>query len=377
MYRRIAAPFVFCATLSACGPGDKPSGGAPAGESGGWTLVEEGRIGSDEAVDGVAFGQIVGLAVDGLNRVWVADGQQQEIRVFDWSGKLVRTVGRKGAGPEEFGNLAGMAWGPDGKLWVVDGGNERYAVYDTAGALVTTHRRRANYLMIPWPGSIDQQGRVYDMTMSAEGGMRELIVRYGPGAQPLDTFALPAFEEQKFTLEINDGPRRSRTDMNVPFSPSQEWRVDPRGHVWISRTDRYRVERHPFGGGEPEVVAEREMAPVPVTREARDKALEGYRTFQEKGGKVDLSRIPDTYPALQAFFFDDRGRLWVMPILGPGRSALDVFDPEGRFVARMTPPAPVVSMPAPAIRGGRMAALTHDEDGVPSVVLMRIQEGSK
>ena len=30
-----------------------------------------------------AFGNVGGIGVDGLDRVWVADGQNQELRVFD------------------------------------------------------------------------------------------------------------------------------------------------------------------------------------------------------------------------------------------------------------------------------------------------------
>jgi len=364
---------------AACGS-DGPSAGAEGGawaKGREWRLVEEARIGSAEAEGAAAFGSVVGLAVDALDRVWVADGQNQELRVFDARGRHVRTVGKKGAGPREFGMIAGIDWGADGNLWVMDGGNSRFAVYDTAGVLVTTHPRRNNMTMIPWPGGIDAQGRVYDV-----GGSRmdesERIVRFGADLQPQDTFALPAFKAEVFEVQNTSGGRggrqaRSIMQINVPFTGSQEWRVDPLGNVWIARTQQYRLERHAFDGGQP-LVVERPATPVKVQAEDRAQVLERYKDFRDRGGKIDVSRIPETYPAIQSFFFSEDGHLWVIPILGPDRTVVDVFDPAGKFLGRVTPPGRIVPSPAPAIRGNRLVGLVRDEDDVETVWVMRIEK---
>ncbi len=372
----VAALFL-CA---ACGTDSKSFARADGGswaEGREWRLVEEARIGSAEAEGAAAFGSIVGLAIDGLDRVWVADGQNQELRVFDARGAHVRTIGKKGGGPEEFGNIAGIDWGADGNLWVMDGGNARFAVYDTAGRLVTTHPRKNNMLMIPWPGGIDAQGRVYDVGPSG-ADESERIVRFGPDLQPQDTFPVPPFEGEYFEVTTMGGGRGGRSGrsvmrINVPFSGSQEWRVDPQGNVWIARTQQYRLERHGFDGAPP-LVVERPTTPVKVAAEDRARVLERYDDFRQRGGKIDESRIPGTYPALQSFFLGDDGHLWVIPVLGPDRSAMDVFDPSGTFLGRLTPPGRVVPMPAPAIRGTRMVGLVRDEDDVETVWIMRLEK---
>jgi hypothetical protein len=371
-----AAALALCA---ACG-GDRSSETADGAWRAGreWKLVKEAQIGAADAEGPAMFSSIVGVLVDPLDRVWVADGQQQEVRVFDARGRHVRTVGKKGGGPEEFGMIAGMDWGPDGNLWVVDGGNSRFAVWDTAGRLVTTHPRQSNMLMIPWNGGWDAQGNLYDVGGSVmDAG--EKLVRSGADLQPRDTFSIPAFEGE-FWEVVNEGGRggrrggRSIMRMTVPFTGGQEWRVDPRGNVWIARTQQYRLERHPFAGGAPDLVVERPTQPVKVADEDRQRALGRFDDFKERGGRIDESRIPDTYPALNSFFFADDGHMWVFPQLGPDRPALDVFDPSGRFLGRVTPPGRVMSSPQPAIRGTRFAGVVRDEDDVETVWVMRLEK---
>jgi hypothetical protein len=366
---------------AACGRGSDDSAGAEGaawkkGQE--WRLVPEAQIGGASAEGAAAFGSVVGLAVDALDRVWVADGQSQELRVFDARGNHVRTVGKKGAGPEEFGQIAGIDWGVDGNLWVMDGSNSRFAVYDTTGRLVTTHPRRNNMTMIPWPGGIDAEGRIYDVGASFAGGEGERIVRMGPDLQPRDTFDVPPFQGEYFEVTNTSGGRggrqgRSIMRINVPFSGSQEWRVDPQGNVWVARTAQYRLERHGWDGAAP-LVVERPTQPVKVAAEDRAQVLERYKDFTDRGGKIDESRIPATYPAIQSFFFSEDGHLWVIPVLGPDRTVVDVFDPSGTFLGRMTLPGRIVPSPAPAIRGSRFVGLVRDEDDVETVWVMRMEK---
>ncbi|HVG45973.1 MAG TPA: hypothetical protein VM890_14625, partial [Longimicrobium sp.] len=178
------------------------------------------------------------------------------------------------------------------------------------------------------------------------------------------------------TFAINGGTSRNRrvTEVNVPFSGAQIWSVDPRGRVWVAVTDRYRLERRAFDGS-PTLAVERESRPIRVSRADRDRVLKSYEWFERQGGKVDPSRIPDTYPALNSFFFDDGDHLWVQPAAQSARtSPLDVFDAGGKYLGRVVAPGRLLARPAPVIRGGRMAALTRDGDDVPIVVVMRLQK---
>jgi hypothetical protein len=137
----------------------------------------------------------------------------------------------------------------------------------------------------------------------------------------------------------------------------------------VANTSRYRIERHAFSGGVDRVV-ERKVRPVPVTAADRDGMIEAYGEFLKQGGKIDVSRIPDHQPALNRFFFDDTGNLWVSPALGRSeRRGLDVFDPSGTYLGRVTMP---IRASIKTVHGNRMAAVATDSLDVQSVVLLRI-----
>ncbi len=65
-----------------------------------WTLVEELRIGSvEDTLTG--FSRVAGVLPAPDGRVYVADAQDQRIRVFDADGGYVGAFGRRGQGPGE------------------------------------------------------------------------------------------------------------------------------------------------------------------------------------------------------------------------------------------------------------------------------------
>ncbi|HEX6367509.1 MAG TPA: 6-bladed beta-propeller [Longimicrobium sp.] len=340
-----------------------------------WRLVEEVRIGGGASGGPSAFGRVVGVALDSLARVWVADELQHQISVFEPDGRHVRSIGRKGAGPAEFQRIAGMRWGPDGNLWVLDAGNSRFAVYDTAGKLVTTRSRAGNASVSPWPGGFDNQGRLYDLGSRHQQGETSVttLARVNVSTGAADTLKLPPFRQMFFgSITRSDGPNKRTNQAPVPFTGTQVWAVDPRGYAWFASTDRYRVERLSAHGA-PDRVIELENRAVPVTRQDKARILENYAWFEQQGGKLDPSLIPNTQPHLLGFFFDDAGNLWVQPTYPAGRNTpLDVFDADGTYQGRIEGPLRLLSRPAPAIRGNRMAAVMGNADDVHSVAVFRI-----
>ncbi|MBA4160231.1 MAG: 6-bladed beta-propeller [Gemmatimonadetes bacterium] len=337
-----------------------------------WRLVEEMRIGSMDVEGPELFGSIAGLVADERGRVYVADAQAHEIRIFDTDGRHVRSFGRKGGGPGEFEQIAGMDWAPDGNLWVMDARNSRYAVFDTAGTFITSHLRPGGHIMIPWPGGFDREGNLYDMNVisTPPGEFRRGLIRYDREMEPRDTFALPEHEGQSFN--ITDAGGRRRVSASVPFSPGQSWTLTRAGDVWMGVSDRYRLHRVSFAGDTLQVL-EKPFAPVAVSATERDEALEGLKWFIDQGGKVDASRIPATKPAFGRFFTDEAGYLWVSSTRAESEnSGYDIFDPEGRYLGHVSSDLQIGYL-RPMIRNGSMYAVVQDEMEVPYVVRLRIE----
>jgi sugar lactone lactonase YvrE len=343
-----------------------------------WTLRELRKIGTADSGGPDVFGRVVDIELDVLGRVWIADAQSHALHVFDDSGKHVRSIGSKGAGPGEFQQLAGMAWSPEGQLWVQDPGNNRYTVFDTAGRMVTTHRREAGVAMIPWPGTFDRAGRLYDVApiVAQDGSIETGIVRLTRDLATADTFRLPRFDGEFFELVSGTERNRSINRVAVPFFGEQVWAVDGEGAVWTSQTNRYRLVRQNFAGDTSRIV-EREHKPVRVTATDVDAALEEYSWFTTQGGRIDQSRIPRTKPALNNFFFSPDGFTWVFPYTPADEMhRIDVFDPTGRYLGTLDASAHLHPVPRPTVRGETLAALTESADGAPQVVIYRIEKRS-
>jgi sugar lactone lactonase YvrE len=124
------------------------------------------RIGGDKW-----FSRLTSVTVDpkGL-RVYAVDlggvsSEQHQIRVFDaLSGAHLMDIGKRGTGPGEFNLPRDMAIGRDGRLYVVDGGNFRVVVFDNQGSYLFSFGRvgkQYGQFARPKEIAIDREGNVY------------------------------------------------------------------------------------------------------------------------------------------------------------------------------------------------------------------------
>jgi len=343
------------------------AGGAWRGNP--WRLAEDLRLGHMDGKGPDVFGEIVAVDADAMGRIWVADAQAGEIRVFGPDGAHVRTLGRRGAGPGEFAGLAGMTWGPDGNLWVMDNGNARVSVFDTAGTYRTAHARPSGLMVTPWRGGFDREGWFYDQgVVPGKRTMIPVLNRFGPSMEAAGSLPLPQPAPDEFVHEGATTTLRA----SVPFTPYLVWRLDRTGGIWAGISDRYRLARIRFGGDTSQVI-ERHVERVPVTAEERKEALQELSWFTDAGGRVDPSRIPQVKPAFRSVTVDDGGFIWVRPEQRRGEPAvLDVFEPTGRFLGSVTLPSPPGPFPLITVRGNYVYAAIRGNDDEPVVVRWHI-----
>jgi hypothetical protein len=341
-----------------------------------WRLVETLRIGSVDSGP-AAFGNVAALAVDESSRIYVLDRQAQDIRVFDSTGRYVRTIGRKGGGPGEFQEANGLAVDPEGRLWVVDPRARRYSVFDSAGRLVGTHPREVQDFGWIWRGGF-AVGELWDSwRLSSQANptpQRTAFFRFDSIAGYTDSLLLPPFSQDYYNLASDRGI--VMYSWVVPFSAWEIAALDQRGFVWRAVTDQYRIVQFSLGGDTVRLVT-REYHPVPVTGEDRERALSGeFDSADRAQVRPDPGRIPDHKPALIDVLVDDRGDLWVVPLEegeGPGLG-LDVFDADGRYLGKVEAPMTGWAVvPRAVIRGNGFYRVERDSLDVPYVVRLRIE----
>src|SRR5690606_25249983 len=127
---RVCATAVLACALTACGAGPRDDDGgaldAPADVLTASVTLEIGEAGGEAAY---LFGRVFGRALDADGRIYVADGQANEVRVFAPDGAHLFTFGRAGGGPGELRRPCCLAFDRAGLLWVRDAGNARYNAY--------------------------------------------------------------------------------------------------------------------------------------------------------------------------------------------------------------------------------------------------------
>jgi len=338
-----------------------------------WQVDEVVRIGALDVEGPAMFGQVSAVEADTRGRLWVFEGQAQELRVFDTTGAHVRTIGRRGGGPGEFAQVIGMGWGPDGNLWLLDPENNRFTLIDTAGVLVATRPAIGGWVMMPWPGRFDDRGFLYTYVPNPDGERGGIVmVQYDTAMHPLDTIVPPTWQgaDNFFDMRSEDNWIRA----GIPYSATLLWRLAPSGRLWFALTGEYRIFEM-TAAGDTVLEITREFDPEPVTSAEVDSAVIGMEWFTRQGGKIDRTRFPSTKPALSQFFVDDRGGVWVVPPVARERPSpvLHVFDSEGRYLGELTLPFPLSPFPSPVFRGDKLYAVTRDELDVPYVVAARIR----
>jgi len=338
-----------------------------------WRAEEDLRIGTMEGNGPDLLGEVRWLEIDPAGRIWVLEGQAQEIRIFGPDGRYVKTVGREGGGPGEFAGALHIQLGPDGNMWVVDPQNNRISLFDTSGTFVEAKHIPGGFTIIPWPGGFDAAGYQYGpIPLPGESMFTLGLVRYDSTFTPLDTIRAPEDPIERERFELKRGK-----DMywitSIPYTGGFESHLSRAGTIWGMVKDDYRLFELSRNGDTLRTIT-RDFTPLPVTEADMEAAHERLADFIRNGGKVDWSKIPDTKPATEDFFLDDEGNIWVEPVTVQAEQGMvfDVFDPEGRFLGTVQLPFPLRMSPPPTVRGSVLYGITEDELEVPYVVRARI-----
>ena len=117
-------------------PGGAPAGAPPAAVAGGGR-GPAGPAGS--GIPGDNFNRTAGVAWDAQGNIYVADGLASgvgnaRVAKFDKDAHFIKSWGSRGTEPGQFNALRGIAIDAKGLVYVADGGNKRIQVFDADGA---------------------------------------------------------------------------------------------------------------------------------------------------------------------------------------------------------------------------------------------------
>lgn len=301
-------------------------------------LKEDLSLGGPEARGDYAFGNGIRFVVDEEASIYVLDTQDAHIKVFDKTGKCVRTIGRKGQGPGELdspwtlsvnrvaGELAVLQLTRRISFFKTDGTFLRHqSINDSSGA------------------KFDSRGNIYT---------RE-HVRSKNGEWSYEVKKLSMFG---FVLGVlASSPGQGYSGKINPFFAANVFQVDKSGNLVYGDPRTYELLLFSASEGKPYKKITRDYDPVAVSDE--DKAEELKKTPPE----VQASLVfPKYYPAYEQFFLTDLGHVIVKTWekTNDGKRLYDIFDAEGRFINRIP-----LKPSGIEILNGKYYALEEDKDG--------------
>jgi sugar lactone lactonase YvrE len=376
-----SAVALLVVALAAPGCGDRqappPGDGVPVR-----TAEPDLRIGQVDGSGLAVFGAIGGLAVDDDGRIFVADLQADEVRVFGADGRHEQTIGRSGAGPGELSQPCCAAFAPDGRLWVRDNGNARYNAYRMAGdrfepAGSVRMRHGARGFMVAT--TFDEAGRLIDIGGRTGAGRWETVrFHLDDDGSPVREVVVPDAPEGSIavhTVQRALPAGMATLYLSQPFGPRHLVAHGRDGSFAEAISSSYLVRWYgPDGSLSHTIERAGEPGPPlgPGEIERGREALEGEaRRAGRPVGELPF-RLPERKQPLDRLLFDEAGRLWVQLSVPEGENRrAHVYDADGRHVETIEWPAGL-DLSTGVVRPDVLIGVERDSLDVPYVVRLPI-----
>lgn len=303
-------------------------------------LKEELSIGGPEAKGQEVFDDIGEFIVDDAGNFYISDRKEDHIKVFDGSGRYLRTIGRHGQGPGEFEGIAGLSIvSLTGELVVYDVLQMRFSFFKTDGTYIRDLRHeepRLGYARLDSKGNVYAAATIFDMeTFRSE----EKTIYLNPEAKEIFVLTKEERVSEPNKIEI--------------FMPRPFWTIDFSDNFIYGHSRDYEIQFFKAGTHKLFKKIRKVYDPIPVSED-------DIKEFRKPEFSSISMGFPKEHAAFRPFFSSDTGHLFVETCekAGEGCFIHDIFDKDGRLLARMP-----LKPRGLKVSQGKYFVLEEDEDG--------------
>lgn len=334
-------------------------------------------LGGPDAAGPTQFFRVQNVVFGRDGRLWIADGQSNEIQIFNGDGSHSKTIGGRGAGPGEFMRLRllGAFAGDTVAAW--DDSNGRVTLFDGEGDLVRTETFWRSDLSVPRAFDVYPDGTILAQQpriVRADGTEPGRLIRDSTHLVRVD------FERRSRTLEAAaPGQSWLWTGQNqVPVAFTSAPAFDVQGHnVHLAQGSAFQIKVFREGQVIEIYGIDRPERPVSSTD------LDAYRAYvdafipeSQQGAYLDVLDHPGrpaTLPAYARLIIGPDGHTWAQ-LYAPAsllqRMTWDVFDQTRRWAGRIETPQGFWPI---SLSGETVAGVWFDDNGVEHVRVYRFQ----
>jgi hypothetical protein len=407
--------FLFCVLLPACARGRASSDSNTTRDSAGITIVESKRplwasgdqiklaaspalvVGSQDAGDPYLFRNIKDVTRMTDGRIVVADGAGNSIRLFDSTGKYLKTIARAGKGPGEFSYIQSLQRLAGDTLAV--NADNAFTFFTGAGQFVEKVDARDAVKSFPTKGQLMPTAVFADHSMIV--GTWELALKAPPGAGRTWVDSFPLYVTDRSGANLRP----------IGWFPNYEWtngKYGPGGAsagakgayavrgqtLYVGIGTEYSIYVR-SSTGRLERIIRRTWTPNPMTTAAIDSyirlqvkrevaSMGKLRQTEEHERLLRENPFADNLPVFSQLIVDASGNLWVrsgniadapwLEWIPQATSSWSVFDSTGRWLGDVGMPA---FFQAREIGADYVLGISVDEEGVEAVAMYRLEGGSK
>lgn len=306
------------------------------------------------------------VAADAGGRIYVLDGSQYHVQVFDSTGRHLSTLGRQGSGPGEMSFPSALTVSPRGEVWVADLGSGSFVHWGPDGELLESTSLPEFYIGLGarWTGEglVAQTDNLerHALVLTPD----RLVVKLAPAN-------MKAVRYESCGMGLSGA--------EPLFAPALTWTTTA-ASVVAARTTEYAIDF--FADGVLRRSVRRDVERRPATTELAEASLDGGVTFRTPRGEAhcaadDIVRargFASDLPQLNGIAVDPDGELWVQryEVGADTPRPIDVFDAGGAYVGTLPlgTPFPVGFAP-----GGRVLVSERDALDVERLVVLRVTLG--
>lgn len=304
-----------------------------------WTITEIRRLGgADSGAASFTEASAWSVGTDRQGRIYVLDRLNFQVAVFDSSGKVLRTMGRKGGGPGEFQFPGSLIVSGDGEASVFDFSKQALVKFAPDGSVAP----QFSFQPYGFPaGQVRISGDTLVMVIPGGGGENDKFrVQNLRIISPRDsaTIARDSVPTPGITMFKCVG-------MNIPppFASDLAWGSN--GEL-VAVTSRVPYVINFFRGRQLVSSIRRSMVPVTATTEHVRKLYPEGMTVQFGGGGKCTIEAEDIIeklgaggdvPFIRAVTFGPDGSTWVERYTFKDEPRkLDIFAADGRYLGTLT-----------------------------------------